>query len=377
MRNLLLVLCALAACGGNTASPALDSGAQPDAAFSDGQRADGNFPDVQESDSALPDASAPDAGVVEPDGAMPQPDGSVPENCGTPGDILVVDRSNNPAQVGLKRFSPDGTSLGLFAAQSASGPLHIPLQAIQLKDCRVLVADIDPVSAPQIRAFGSDGTDLGQFWSGTPGCNPWPLELFALDESSLLVGFQSVPTSCGTDASSLWRFSTAGEILDSSWNTGGQVVLDYSLKTGIDQLPDESILAISNGCNFPPGGGNCQGWSQVERFDSSGVWLNTFGTLPASGTALLMRSSGDVLVAYYPGTAGPYGIRRFSATGEYLGLWSDMADVTDMVEREDGVVLAATDFWGTVEMISADGASIGALVYPPAVDRPHSLLFLR
>lgn len=84
-----------------------------------------------------------------------------------------------------------------------------------------------------------------------------------------------------------------------------------------------------------------------------------------------------MLVAYYPGTTGPYGIARFSATGEYLGLWSDMGDVTDMVEREDGVVLATTDFWGTVEMLDQDGASIGALIYPPAVDRPHDLLILR
>lgn len=261
MRNTILVSCAFAACGDNTVGPTQDSGNPADAESSDGPLPDGALADALAPDGALSDAALPDAGVVEPDGPLPEPDGGTTEGCGTPGDILVVDRSNDPAQVGLKRFAPDGTSLGLFTAQSASGPLHIPLKATQLKDCQVLVADINPVGAPQIRAFGASGEDQGQFWVGMPGCNPWPLELFNLDESSLLVGFQSVGSGCGVDATSLWEFSTGGEILDTSWNTDGQVVLDYSLETGMDRLWDGSILAISNGCNFPPEGGNCEGWS--------------------------------------------------------------------------------------------------------------------
>ena len=52
-------------------------------------------------------------------------------------------------------------------------------------------------------------------------------------------------------------------------------------------------------------------------------------------------------------------------------------DVLDLVEREDGTILAATDFGGTVEQLSPDGTSLGALIYPPQVSRPHGLLILR
>ena len=374
MRNTLWFCCILMACGGNASGPAQDSGTFTD----DVQPADSASTDSAFPDGTLSDAPLPDAGVDEPDGALPDPDGGMLETCGTAGDILVVDRSNDPEQIGLKRFAPDGTALGLFAAQNASGPLHIPLKAVQLKDCQVLVTDIGTLTgAVQIRTFNADGMDQGQFWVETPSCNPRPLDLFVQDEDSLVVGFQSIVTGCGAGASSLWKFSTSGEILDTSWNTGEQVALDYYSGTGFGRLSDGNILAISNGCNFPPGGGFCEAWTQVERFNTDGVWLSTFNTLPEWGTALLVRSTGDILVAYYAGTGLPYGIRRFSAAGEDLGLWSDLADVTDLVEREDGTILAATDFGGTVEQLGPDGASLGALIYPPQVSRPHGLLILR
>jgi sugar lactone lactonase YvrE len=188
--------------------------------------------------------------------------------------------SSGGTSTNIRKYSPTGTSLGIFAVTSAeaAGPLEFDSQG------NLYEAEWQN---NVIRKYSPSGVSLGIFASGGALNSPGAMAFDAAGDMYVTNAFNTIREFSPTGAD-LGVFATV--------QSPGGLAFDAA-----------GNLYVSNGLN-----------SLIRKFSATGVDLGTFATTGAannSPSGLAFDSRGDLYVAYF----GTNAIHKFSPTGADLG----------------------------------------------------------